>query len=450
MGNKGIKLTKEETELGKIFNRQHSNIKEAIFLRFPFTDFWKIFILSKEYNKKYNTKNFWLEKAYVDILSYFDDYPNRWNLNYSRKEVINRFEDILLYLEYRYKSKSGNQTDSEKDSSDTEDDTSFNCSSAEDDSFSSSSSVSHHKIPDNDSKESELCHDLYSVRVLKYDRSERNKYLIAYLIITGLYDINRYLLTGTYADVWNYRHKKYLDVQSCFLSLKLAEDGILANPSDERDLLGCMILCCILNPRNIEIVKETKIKSSAKRILLDLDKTWDQKIEELFGNKKQNRNLKRYLYFRLYGKNNNVPLLTILNNVLKDKNDPIRKDTHIANFGPDFIGRLVLWHYAERNENISFDYLSLFQKYYDNLNSFVVTITPSISYLENNIKINSGCADDCAGPVMEYLIKNDPPDYRKSYDGNFVYKYLIWKYGKRPKKDIGENLRPDDWEPPHD
>ena len=118
------KEIKQSEELGINFSKVHTDIHKAIFLRFSWRYFWKIFVLSKDYSNRYNTKYFWLEKAYIDILNYFDEYPNRWNLDYSRKVIAEKFDDILLSLDSYKPINNENKCegcDTEEEDSDTDD-----------------------------------------------------------------------------------------------------------------------------------------------------------------------------------------------------------------------------------------------------------------------------------------------------------------------------------------
>lgn len=458
------KEIKQSEELGINFSKVHTDIHKAIFLRFSWRYFWKIFVLSKDYSNRYNTKYFWLEKAYIDILNYFDEYPNRWNLDYSRKVIAEKFDDILLSLDSYKPINNENKCegcDTEEEDSDTDD---FWTNKQR--------QRNHHINHDSESSWANAEHSFvnlpYSPRYIDFIFPDKNRYLIAYLILTNLYDINSVLLIGTYKDVWNYRHKKYSEINSSFLKLKLVEENIIAKSYGKIEVdLACITLAYILYPDD-DLLKEriNKIHNMPKNRkekyleILTSNMTRENKIRSIIGSL-YDQNIMTYLFVVLGSQDyNRLPLVTILNNILMGKNTPVPAEGYL---GPDYLARIILWHYSEktcslteekRNENIPYEYLSCFQKY-RYLNEFIITIAPSISYIEENAKLrlpifggDNRQIIDCSGPVAEFLIKSSPPRYEEEYQGNLVYHYLQWKYGKRKQNKQYENLRPDDWETP--
>ena len=91
-------INDEDLQLRNNFKSLPEDIRRSIFLRFPWNNFWKLFILNKHYEYKYNTKSFWYEKAYIDIIDYFTIYPNRWCLDYSKNNIIDKFNDIFTII----------------------------------------------------------------------------------------------------------------------------------------------------------------------------------------------------------------------------------------------------------------------------------------------------------------------------------------------------------------
>ena len=456
MGNsnfnaKQVPESDRNKELGENF-KVHQNIRTAIFLRFSWQDFWKIFSLNKEHKNLYNTRYFWSEKAIVDILNYFDKYPNRWNLDYSRITISEKFDEILLSLDLSVNSSQQN---------------------------------------------SSLVSGLIEEKITSpkkylsiYDT--KSKYLVAYLVLTNLYDINSNLLVGTYKNVWNYRHKNYYNIDTSFLRLRLADDNIITRPNNINEDLVCIILAYFLYPDN-KLLKERLENLSegiSRQICANFIKTitnygiylkmtsdipLEDKISYIFGdiNYKYSE-MTYYLLFRLYNRNitdypsffvishkkditDYPPLFVILNNILNNENKIIR-DKYLSNEiiidnimdmknnnrvnqisnvypGPEYMIKLILWHYAERNQNIPQEYLPYF-KGFSCINEFVLAIAPSIFYIQENAKLRyqllfMGNCVSCAGPVLEYIFKTCPPIYENFRYENIVINYLNWKYGTR-------------------
>ena len=408
------------------FNSSPSDIKISVLIRLPFQEFVNIFRTSKSWYQLYNDKDFWLSKVVYDIHLYYSRNPNFWDLKYSQDIIKERFDDILTFLS-TYKSIDKKSSYNKRKYSSS----SVSCSSSSLSSCSSSSL--------NIRDERKLIKDYEKFN----DISIKNKFLLGYLIITNLYDINDYLLIGTYKSLWNMRHGNYDKIKAGFLALSLADEGIFVKSDDNVMSNACMLLSYAKNPKGLTWDNIPKSRYRTYKELLSNNK-WEDKIKNLFSRDSLfSKYMNKYLMYKFYDNYwNKYSTLTILHNIEHNDNKPITSNST----GSRFMGKLILYYYASRNENISIGYLSVFEGF-RNLAEFISTIAPSFKWIEENSKIKENI--DCSGPVMEYLMKKEPPSSNWYNDsGNLTYEYLHWKYEVKESNIFDILLRPDNWEAP--